>query len=77
MGVLGKMHTYFTNTGHEDVAADREALAGTSLENAKLLSDLISASHAANVTFLHHVASVHDIDKLDLFLRFPDGAHVA
>ncbi|MCD9823797.1 DUF3800 domain-containing protein [Bradyrhizobium japonicum] len=77
VGVLGKMHTYFTNTGHEDVAADREALAGTSLENAKLLSDLISASHAANVTFLHHVASVHDIDKLDLFLRFPDGAHVA
>ncbi|MBH5371010.1 DUF3800 domain-containing protein [Bradyrhizobium glycinis] len=75
VGVLGKMHTYFTNTSREDVAADRAALSGPSLENANLLSDLISASHAANIAFLHHVASGHDVGKLDLFLRFPDGAH--
>ncbi|WP_339030475.1 DUF3800 domain-containing protein [Bradyrhizobium symbiodeficiens] len=75
VGVLGKMHTYFTNTGREEVAADRVALAGPSLENAKLLSDMISASHTENIAFLHHVASGHDVSKLDLFLRFPDGAY--
>lgn len=75
VGVLGKMHTYFTNTERDEVAADRAALTGTSLENANLLRDLISASHEANVAFLDHVASVHDLDKLDLFLRFPDGAY--
>jgi len=75
VGVLGKMHTYFTNTEHDEVAADRAALAGTSLENANLLRDLISASHEANVAFLNHVASVHDVEKLDLFLRFSDGAY--
>lgn len=77
VGVFGKMHTYFTNTDRDEVAADRAALTGTSLENANLLRDLISASHEANVAFLHHVASVHDLDKLDLFLRFSDGAYAA
>lgn len=75
VGVLGKMHSYFTITDRDDVAADRAALTGTSLENANLLRDLISASHTANSAFLNHVASVHDLDKLDLFLRFPDGAY--
>ncbi|MEZ2142259.1 DUF3800 domain-containing protein [Bradyrhizobium sp. DN5] len=46
VGVMGKMHTYFTNTGPEEVAADRAALVGPSLENAQLLSGMISASHA-------------------------------
>jgi hypothetical protein len=77
VGVLGKMHTYFTNTEHDEVAADRAALAGPSLENAGLLRDFISASHKANIAFLNHVASVHDIDKLDRFLQFPDGAYAA
>ncbi|WP_050385878.1 DUF3800 domain-containing protein [Bradyrhizobium pachyrhizi] len=77
VGVLGKMHTYFTITDRDDVAIDRAALAETSLENASLLRDLISASHEANVAFLHHVASLHDLDKLDLFLRFPDGAYAS
>lgn len=77
VGVLGKMHTYFTNTERDEVAADRAALAGPGLENVNLLRDLISASHEANIAFLNHVASAHDIDKLDLFLRFSDGAHAA
>jgi hypothetical protein len=75
VGVLGKMYTYFTNTARDEVAADREELTGPSLENANLLRDLISASHETNVAFLNHVASVHDANKLDLFLRFPDGAY--
>ncbi|MBP1290622.1 MULTISPECIES: DUF3800 domain-containing protein [Bradyrhizobium] len=77
VGVLGKMHTYFTETAAEEIAADRAGLAGTSLQNAELLRDLISASHVANIAFLNHVSSLHDLDKLDLFLRFYDGAHAA
>jgi creatinine amidohydrolase/Fe(II)-dependent formamide hydrolase-like protein len=77
VGVLGKMHTYFTTAERDEVAADRAALAGPSLENAGLLRDLILASHGANIAFLNHVASVHDVDKLDLFLQFSDGAYAA
>jgi len=75
VGLLGKMHTYFTETAAGEVAADRTGLSGTSLQNAELLRDLVSASHEANIAFLHHVSSVHDLDKLDLFLRFNDGAY--
>lgn len=77
VGVLGKMHTYLTETPPDEVAADRAGLDGTSQANAELLRDLISASHDANIAFLNHVASVHDLDKLDRFLRFRDGAYAA
>lgn len=77
VGVLGKMHTYFMETPPADVAADRAGLTGTSLQNAELLRDLLSASHDANIALLHHVSSIHDLDKLDLFLRFKDGAHAS
>lgn len=77
VGVLGKMHTYFIRTPWDRVAADRAALTGTSLRNTELLRDLISASHNANTSFLHHVSSLHDLDKLDLFMRFADGAHAS
>ena len=75
VGVLAKMHSYFTETPPDEVAADRVALTGTSLQNAERLRDLLAASHDANVAFLHHVSSMHDLDKLDLFLRFQDGAY--
>jgi hypothetical protein len=77
VGVLGKMHSYFTETPPDEVAADRAILTGTSLQNAELLRDLLAASHDANIAFLHHVSSTHDLDKLDLFLRFKDGAYAA
>jgi len=73
VGVLGKMHSYFTETPWNEVAADRANLTGTSLQNSELLRDLLAASHDANIAFLHHVSSMHDLDKLDLFLRFRDG----
>jgi hypothetical protein len=41
------------------------------------LGDLVSASHEANIAFLNHVASVHDVDKLDLFPQLSDGAYAA
>ncbi len=75
VGVLGKMHTYFTETPRDNVAADRANLTGTSLKNAELLRDLIATSHDANIAFLNHLCSLHDLDKLDLFLRFQDGAY--
>ena len=75
VGVLGKMHTYFSQSSIQDVDDDRVALSGTALKNAELLRDLIDASHDANQAFLHHVASLHDIDKLDRFLRFADGPY--
>jgi hypothetical protein len=75
VGLLGKMHSYFTETPPEKVAADRANLTGTGLQNAELLRDLIAASNDANIAFLHHVSSMHDLDKLDLFLRFQDGAY--
>jgi hypothetical protein len=75
VGLLGKMHTYFTETTREELEAHRTSLTGTSLQNVELLRGLISASHDANVAFLHHVSSQHDIDKLDLFLRFQDGRY--
>ena len=75
VGLLGKMHTYFTDNSPKKIAEDRAALNGVRLENAELLRDLISASHHANVAFLNHVESRYDIEKLDLFLRFKDGAY--
>jgi hypothetical protein len=75
VGVLGKMHSYFTETPRDEVAADRANLTGTSLKNSELLRDLLAASHDANIAFLNHVSSMHDLDKLDLFLRFQDGAY--
>jgi hypothetical protein len=78
VGVLGKMHTYFTETPPDEVTADRAGLTGsTSLQNVELLRDLLAASHDANIAFLHHVSSIHDLDKLDLFLRFKDGAYAS
>jgi Protein of unknown function (DUF3800) len=76
VGMLGKMHTYFTETPPDEVAADRANLTGTSLQNVELLRDLLAASEDANIAFLHHVSSMHDLDKLDLFLRFQGGAYV-
>ncbi len=75
VGVLGKMHTYLSKTSAQNVENDRVALSGSALKNAELLCDLIDASNAANQAFLHHVASLHDIDKLDRFLRFSDGKY--
>ena len=77
VGVLGKMHSYFAETPPDEVAGDRASLTSTSLQNAELLRDLIAVSHDANITFLHHVSSVHDLDQLDLFLRFKDGAYAS
>lgn len=75
VGVIGKMHTYLSQTSAEEIDKDRAALTGAALKNAELLRDLIDNSNAANRAFLHHVASLHDIDKLDRFLRFPDGRY--
>ncbi|SHK22250.1 hypothetical protein SAMN05444159_2744 [Bradyrhizobium lablabi] len=75
VGVLGKMHSYFTETPRDEVAADRANLTGTSLQNSELLRDLLAASHDANIAFLNHVSSMHDLDKLDLFLGFQDGTY--
>jgi hypothetical protein len=74
VGLLGKMHSYFTKTPPDEVAKARAGLTGTALENTELLKDCISRSHGENIAFLNHVASQYDIQKLDIFLRFPDGA---
>jgi hypothetical protein len=52
----------------------RSSLTGTSLQNVEHLRDLLAASHDANIAFLHHISSMRDLNKLDLFLRFQDGA---
>lgn len=75
VGVLGKMYSYFTKTPRNGVAAARANLTGSSLQNTELLRDLIAISDPANIAFLHHVASIHDIDKFNLFLRFRDGSY--
>lgn len=69
VGLIGKMYSYLAKTKRDDVATARAALSGTSLKNAKLIRDLIDASHDANVAFLNHVASNNEIDKMNLFLR--------
>lgn len=74
VGLLGKMHSYFTKTLPDEVAKARVGLTGTALDNTELLRNCISKSHDENIAFLHHVASLYDIQKLDIFLRFPDGA---
>jgi hypothetical protein len=76
VGLLGKLHSYFTQTQLQDVASLRANLSGTSLVNAELLRDCIAQSHDANTAFLNHVMSSHDLPKLDCFLRFNDGAFV-
>jgi len=73
VGLIGKMHTYFTLTTPDEVAQARKELTGRALENTILLRDLINVSHAANIAFLHHLASSHDVEKLNLFLRFAEG----
>jgi hypothetical protein len=74
-GILGKMHTYFAATPAHEVFETREGLSGASLRNALLLRDLISASHAENIAFQHHIASRYDRLKTDMFLRFEDGLY--
>lgn len=69
VGLLGKMHSYLSQTQRENVAVARASLSGTSLKNAELLRDLIDSSHEANIAFLHHVSNGRDIDKMNLFLR--------
>lgn len=69
VGLIGKMHSYFAQTPRRDVADARVLLSGTSLKNAKLLRDLIDASHAENIAFLNHVSSTGDVDKMNLFLQ--------
>ena len=75
VGVLGKMHSYLIETPQDEIAAARASLTGTSLQNAKLLRDLIDVSDAANIAFFHHITSAHDLEKLDLFLRFRHGSY--
>jgi len=75
VGVIGKMYSYFAETKRDDVAAARARLSGTSLKNAELLRDLIDASHDANVAFLNHVASISEVDKMNLFLRCRGSAY--
>jgi hypothetical protein len=76
VGVLGKLHTYLTQTSREDVEADRDSLTGTGRENLDLLRNLIATSNDENIAFLHHVASNRDIDKMDMLLQFHDGQYV-
>lgn len=76
VGLLGKLHSYFTQTRLQDVASLRASLSGISLANVELLRDCISQSNDANTAFLNHVMSSHDFPKLDCFLRFTDGAFV-
>lgn len=75
VGLLGKMHCHFCETSADAVSATRSALTAVRLDNALLLRDLIAASHAENIAFQHHVASLYDRDKADRFLRFADGAY--
>lgn len=68
VGLLGKMHSYFSETQAAEVVRAREQLTGASRTNAELLRDHINASDRHNIAFLHHVASQHDMHKSDLFL---------
>jgi hypothetical protein len=74
-GLIGKMLTYFSLTSPSEVAAARDSLNPVARENQQLLRDLLSAGDAENRAFFHHVASLHDVSKVDLFLQFEDGAH--
>ncbi len=76
VGLLGKMHSYFTRAQLDEVAEVRAGLAGVSLENAERLRDCIARSHDANAAYLNHIMSGHHHLKLDCFLRFSDGAFV-
>lgn len=75
VGLIGKMHKYFVKTPRNEVVATRAALSGASLKNVELLRDLIDASHKENVAFLHHVASIGDVEKMNVFLRNSGSAY--
>jgi hypothetical protein len=75
VGLIGKMYSYFAETKRDDIAAARAGLSGTSIKNAELLRDLIDASHEANIAFLNHVASISEIDKMNIFLRCRGSAY--
>lgn len=75
VGLIGKMHSYFAQTPRNEIAKVRDTLSGTSLKNAELLRALIDASHEANIGFLHHVSSIADVDKMNLFLRNSGSAY--
>lgn len=76
IGLLGKMHSFFLASSPQDVSQARAALTGPRLENALLLRDLVTASDHENRVFLHHTASLYDIEKIDRFLQFRDGRYV-
>ena len=69
VGLIGKMYSYFAETAYNEVAATRETLSGVSLKNVELLRDIIDASHEANIAFINHVVSNHEINKMNKFLR--------
>lgn len=75
VGLLGKLHTYMSQTSASKVKKDRADLTDISLKNALLLGNLIDASDNENKAFLHHVSSQHDIAKMDMFFHFSNGQY--
>jgi hypothetical protein len=76
VGLLGKTHSYLTQSHLDDVANTRNGLTGISLQNIELLRDCIDRANNANRAYLNHITSQHHYPKLDCLLRFADGAFV-
>jgi len=69
VGLVGKMHTYLSQTPRAEVAAVRASLSGKSLKNAELMRDLIDASHEANIAFLTSETSKNSAAERNFPLR--------
>lgn len=63
VGLFGKLYTFFTEKSLNDVIRIRSELYGTSIENIKLISNLIDSADRENKAFLHHVSSINDLEK--------------
>ncbi|MGF7151882.1 hypothetical protein FHS96_005550 [Sphingomonas zeicaulis] len=74
-GLLGKMHSFVAEQPREAIIAFRDELPADALANLDRIRDALTLSDRANRAFIHHVASLHDIDKLDLLLRFGHGLY--
>lgn len=70
MGLLGKMYTYVRDANLKDVSTLKDGLEPIAIENLKILEQIFSTSECENKAFLHHVASLYDLNKLKILFTF-------
>jgi len=73
MGFLGKLFTFLRKSPRADIEAVRSKLSDVGLSNLGFLLMLMDRSEKECNAFIHHVASVYDIEKMRVLYGFESG----